>query len=50
SVVWPNPNANKRGLADDAVAASDHRLVWADIAAKPGNGGGRGKGRGRGNR
>ena len=49
SVVWPNPNANKRGLADDAIAASDHRLVWADVAAKPGspgNGGGRGKGRG----
>ncbi|RLM68098.1 endonuclease/exonuclease/phosphatase family protein [Halorubrum sp. Atlit-8R] len=54
SVVWPNPNANKRGLADDAVAASDHRLVWADVAVTPGNGGGngggRGKGRGRGNR
>ena len=53
SVVWPNPNADKRGLADDAIAASDHRLVWADVAAKPGapgNGGGRGKGRGRGNR
>jgi endonuclease/exonuclease/phosphatase family metal-dependent hydrolase len=57
SVVWPNPDANKRGLADDAIAASDHRLVWADVAVKPGspgNGGRRGKDRGggggRGNR
>ncbi|WP_080510463.1 endonuclease/exonuclease/phosphatase family protein [Halorubrum coriense] len=47
SVVWPSSNANKRGLADDVAAASDHRLVWADIAARPGSSGG---GRGRGNR
>ena len=47
SVVWPNPNANKRGLADDVATASDHRLVWADIAVQPGSSG---KGRGRGNR
>jgi endonuclease/exonuclease/phosphatase family metal-dependent hydrolase len=32
SVVWPSRNANKRGLADDVQAASDHRLVWADVA------------------
>lgn len=34
SVVWPSSNANKRGLADDVADASDHRLVWADIAAR----------------
>ncbi|EMA67905.1 endonuclease/exonuclease/phosphatase family protein [Halorubrum kocurii] len=34
SVVWPSSNANKRGLGDDVTGASDHRLVWADIAAK----------------
>jgi len=34
SVVWPSSNANKRGLSDDAAEASDHRLVWADIATK----------------
>lgn len=49
SVVWPNPNANKRGLADDVADASDHRLVWADIAVQPGSSEG-GRGRGRGNR
>ncbi|OYR42737.1 endonuclease [Halorubrum sp. Ib24] len=32
SVVWPSANANKRGLSDDVTAASDHRLVWADVA------------------
>ncbi|SEV89075.1 endonuclease/exonuclease/phosphatase family protein [Natrinema salifodinae] len=32
SVVWPSDDANKRGLADDVETASDHRLVWADIA------------------
>ncbi|MFO8116265.1 MAG: endonuclease/exonuclease/phosphatase family protein [Halorubrum sp.] len=32
SVVWPSSDANKRGLADDVEAASDHRLVWADVA------------------
>jgi endonuclease/exonuclease/phosphatase family metal-dependent hydrolase len=31
SVVWPNPNSAKRGLSDDVAAASDHRLVWADV-------------------
>ena len=34
SVVWPSADANKRGLADDVREASDHRLVWADIATK----------------
>lgn len=34
SVVWPSSNANKRGLSDAADEASDHRLVWADIATK----------------
>ncbi|MDZ5812308.1 endonuclease/exonuclease/phosphatase family protein [Halorubrum sp. AD140] len=34
SVVWPSSDANKRGLSDDVEDASDHRLVWADIAAK----------------
>lgn len=34
SVVWPSADANKRGLADDVRKASDHRLVWADIATK----------------
>ncbi len=34
SVVWPNPNATKRNLGEDVQAASDHRLVWADVAAK----------------
>ncbi|GAA0531925.1 endonuclease/exonuclease/phosphatase family protein [Halorubrum ejinorense] len=34
SVVWPSSNANKRGLSDAAEEASDHRLVWADIATK----------------
>lgn len=34
SVVWPNPNARKRGLPDAVQMASDHRLVWADIAKK----------------
>jgi len=47
SVVWPSSNANKRGLSDAVAEASDHRLVWADIAAGPGSSG---RGRGRGNR
>lgn len=34
SVVWPNPNARKRGLSEDVQEASDHRLVWADIASR----------------
>lgn len=34
AVVWPSKNANKRGLNDDVQTASDHRLVWADIAPK----------------
>ncbi|WP_435101857.1 endonuclease/exonuclease/phosphatase family protein [Halarchaeum sp. P4] len=34
SVVWPN--AGKRGLGDAVRTASDHRLVWADVAVKPG--------------
>ena len=34
SVVWPSSNANKRGLSAAAAEASDHRLVWADIATK----------------
>ena len=34
SVVWPSSNANKRGLSDDVSEASDHRLVWADVATK----------------
>ncbi|MFC7046434.1 endonuclease/exonuclease/phosphatase family protein [Halobacteriaceae archaeon GCM10025711] len=33
AVVWPADNARKRGLGDDVSAASDHRLVWADIRA-----------------
>ncbi|RRJ32192.1 endonuclease/exonuclease/phosphatase family protein [Halocatena pleomorpha] len=32
AVVWPSENANKRGLRRDVEAASDHRLVWADVA------------------
>lgn len=32
SVVWPSENARKRGLTDDVETASDHRLVWADVA------------------
>ena len=34
SVVWPSDDANKRGLGDDVETASDHRLVWADVASK----------------
>lgn len=34
SVVWPSRNAAKRGLGDDVAAASDHRLVWADIGSR----------------
>lgn len=34
AVVWPSKNANKRGLNEDVQTASDHRLVWADIAPK----------------
>lgn len=34
SVVWPSSDANKRGLSDDVEDASDHRLVWADIATE----------------
>jgi endonuclease/exonuclease/phosphatase family metal-dependent hydrolase len=34
SVVWPNSKGQKRGLADDVAEASDHRLIWADIATK----------------
>jgi endonuclease/exonuclease/phosphatase family metal-dependent hydrolase len=34
SVVWPSSDADKRGLSDDVEDASDHRLVWADIATK----------------
>jgi len=34
SVVWPSSNGKKRGLGDDVETASDHRLVWADIATK----------------
>lgn len=32
SVVWPSEDASKRGLGDDVETASDHRLVWANIA------------------
>ncbi|MFC4358126.1 endonuclease/exonuclease/phosphatase family protein [Halobium salinum] len=32
SVVWPSENAGKRGLGSDVATASDHRLVWADVA------------------
>lgn len=32
SVVWPNTNASNRGLSDAVQTASDHRLVWADVA------------------
>jgi endonuclease/exonuclease/phosphatase family metal-dependent hydrolase len=32
AVVWPSKNANKRGLSEAVSTASDHRLVWADIA------------------
>jgi endonuclease/exonuclease/phosphatase family metal-dependent hydrolase len=38
SVVWPSENADKRGLGSDVDAASDHRLVWADVAADAGRG------------
>jgi hypothetical protein len=37
SVVWPSKNATKRDLGADVSAASDHRLVWADIATPPGH-------------
>ena len=37
SVVWPSENATKRNLGADVSAASDHRLVWADIATQPGH-------------
>ncbi|WP_425490741.1 endonuclease/exonuclease/phosphatase family protein [Haloprofundus salilacus] len=35
SVVWPSKNATKRNFGDDVSIASDHRLVWADIATHP---------------
>jgi len=35
SVVWPSENATKRNLGEDVSAASDHRLVWADVATQP---------------
>jgi hypothetical protein len=34
SVVWPSRNAEQRGLGDDVAAASDHRLVWADVTSR----------------
>jgi endonuclease/exonuclease/phosphatase family metal-dependent hydrolase len=34
SVVWPSRSATKRGLGDDVAAASDHRLVWADVTSR----------------
>lgn len=34
AVVWPSRNARKRGLLNDVQAASDHRLVWADIVSR----------------
>lgn len=34
SVVWPSAHAKKRGLPDDVAAASDHRMVWADIVSR----------------
>ncbi|MFC6824273.1 endonuclease/exonuclease/phosphatase family protein [Halopelagius fulvigenes] len=34
SVVWPSTEATKRGLGDDVRTASDHRMVWADIASE----------------
>ncbi len=37
SVVWPSENATKRNLGEDVSLASDHRLVWADIATHPGH-------------
>ncbi|WP_254545907.1 endonuclease/exonuclease/phosphatase family protein [Halomarina pelagica] len=30
-VVWPARSSSRRGLGADAEAASDHRLVWADL-------------------
>ncbi|WP_244531701.1 endonuclease/exonuclease/phosphatase family protein [Halogranum amylolyticum] len=34
SVVWPGSDASKRGLGEDVRTASDHRLVWADVATR----------------
>ncbi|MFC7154013.1 endonuclease/exonuclease/phosphatase family protein [Halomarina halobia] len=31
-VVWPARSSSRRGLGAAAEAASDHRLVWADLA------------------
>lgn len=34
AVVWPSSESNKRGLGEDVRTASDHRLVWADVATE----------------
>ena len=36
AVVWPCDDTARRSLLEDVRTASDHRLVWADIATSPG--------------
>lgn len=36
-VVWPSEATTENGLLEAVETASDHRLVWADVATNPGD-------------